>query len=64
MDIEYELRTNREDDWTRVREMEQEIFVEDQFRKDQFLNRIARGNFWALEIDGVVYGELAVGRIW
>jgi hypothetical protein len=47
---EYNLRPMREEDWDRILEMEQEFFGDDTFRKDQFIHRVQRGNFFALEV--------------
>lgn len=62
MGDEHNLRPMKEEDWDRVLEMEQEFFEDDMFRQDQFINRVHRGNFFALEVGGQLVGELAVDR--
>ncbi|MFW9839143.1 MAG: GNAT family N-acetyltransferase [Candidatus Thorarchaeota archaeon] len=62
MKSEYNLRPMTEEDWDQLREMEKEIFEEDPFTEDQFYHRIERGNFFALEMEGKIIGELALER--
>jgi len=62
MDVEYNLRPMRNEDWDDFLKMVQEIFPEDVLRKDQFLNSVKKGNFYALEIDGQMTGELKITR--
>lgn len=62
MDMGYIIRPMTNNDWDVIHEMEQEIFDEDLLRKDHFINKVKRGNFFALEFDGQIVGELRVTR--
>ncbi|MCK5265011.1 MAG: GNAT family N-acetyltransferase [Candidatus Thorarchaeota archaeon] len=62
MGSKYNLRSMTNNDWDILHEMEQEIFEEDQLRKDHFINTVKKGNYFAMEIDGQIFGELNVAR--
>ncbi len=62
MRSEYNLKPMKKEDWERLHELEKEIFEDDLFTEEQFIDRIEKGNFFALDIDGKIVGELAVER--
>jgi len=62
MDIVYNIRPMRFEDWDVYHEMIKEILPDDNLRKDQFLNSVKSGSFFVLESDNKMVGQLKVSR--
>ncbi|MHA2143496.1 MAG: GNAT family N-acetyltransferase [Candidatus Thorarchaeota archaeon] len=57
---EYNIRLIREDDWAEFEEIDSELFPDEKLDRESFSRFIARGSFFALELDSRVIGMLAV----
>jgi len=62
MDSEYSIRPMRNEDWEIYHKMMKELLPDDMMRKDQFSNSVKKGNFYTLESNDQMIGQLKIAR--
>ena len=62
MNTEYKIRPMKNEDWDTYHKMMRYLLPEDMLWKDQFPNSVKKGNFYALESDDQMVGQLKFAR--